>query len=270
MKKVMFLCCIQLLLSNLVFGGVLQLRGYYSGKNLFIENDFITDANHHCITNVYVNSKHLLDHPIESIAEVNLSAFKVGDTLDIRIYHKDGCMPKLINKHDIEPNTNHFTFLKINVTETTIHWETKGEETIGKYSVEQLMYGEWSVIRNVKAQGTTTANSYNTANHTFCGDNKYRIKYKAAGGLVVISDEFFFHSTKTPVVFYPKRVVDFITFESDNNREVEYTVLDNVGSVLFEGKAFLIDCRNLPASKYYKIRYENKEEHFYKKGAGEQ
>jgi hypothetical protein len=268
MLKKNFCLLITVMSAFCSFSAIMQFTGYYNGKNLFIENPYIESLKERCITNVYVNSKHLLDHPKESICEVNLSGFKVGDTLTFRVYHKDGYTPILVNKHEIEPNTNHFKFIKMTVTETTISWESKGESVVGKYSVEQHINGQWVTIQNVKAKGTLSVNTYSSPSHTLSGDNKYRIKYKASGGLVVTSDEFFFHSSKTSVVFYPKRVVDFITFESDNHREVEFTVLDNTGHPLIEGKSLLVDCRRL-AVGYYIIRYENKEERFYKKDVDE-
>ncbi len=251
------------------YGGILQFTGYYNGKNVFIENELNQKNNEYCITNVYVNSKHILNHPNSSITEVNLSSFKLGDTLVFRIYHKEGCIPKVVNKHDIEAKTNHFAFNDITINEQTIHWKTKGEELMGKFSLEQLINGQWKIIQTLKATGTKSINSYNVANHTLSGDNKYRIKYKASGGLLVTSNDFYYHSTKTPVVFYPKRVVDFITFESTNHREVDFAVLDETGNPLFEGKAMLVDCRHLPTNRFYIIRYENKEERFFKKVASE-
>jgi hypothetical protein len=251
------------------FAGLLQFEGYYNGKNLFLENDFIKDANNHCITNIYVNGKHITDHPTENIVEVNLSMFKLNDTLTFRIYHKEGCTPKIINKHDIEAKTNHFAFLKFTVNENQIHWETKGEEAVGKFTVEQEMYGEWKSIKNVKASGTSAANTYYCEAHNLAGVNKYRIKYRSSGGTSYTSEIFSYQSTKPSVIFYPKRVVDFITFDTDDNREIEYSILDEKGNLLFEGKGILVDCRNLPEGVFYTIRYENKQENFYKKSASE-
>jgi hypothetical protein len=270
MTKKLFSLAILSLASFCNFAGLMQFEGYYSGKNLFIENEFIADANHHCLTNVYVNGKHLADHPTVNIVEINLFGYKIGDTLHFRIYHKDGCSPKIVNRHDIEPNTRHFAFSKVTVSEKNVHWETKGEEPIGKFTLEQEILGEWKTVKNVKGQGTAAANSYFCEAHNLSGINKYRIKYRSSGGNQVISEVFSYTSTLPHVIFYPKRVVDFITFDSEDHREIEYTILDESGTKLFEGSGILIDCRNLPSNKFYTIQYENREEKFFKKDYSEE
>lgn len=265
MNRIKTLLCLIFLLPTMVFAGLIEFKGYYQGKNLFLENEFLEEFNDHCITNVYVNSKHLLNHPKERIVEIDLSSFKMGDTLEFRVYHKKGCSPVFMNKNDIEAPTHHFSFTALEVNEEEVHWETKGEEPIGKFSLQQMINGEWKSVKFIKGAGTLSINTYTTSGHHLTGSNTYRVKYRSSSRLTVFSDEIVYQSKKSAVIFYPKRVVDFITFDSDDGREVEFAVHDSDDNLIFNGKGKLIDCRSLAHSQYYTLKYENKEERFYKK-----
>ena len=265
MNKLSTLLSFCLFLPTMVLGGLLEFQGYYQGKNLFIENEFLKDFNHHCVTNVYVNSKHLLDHPEESVVEVDLSSFNVGDTLNFRIYHKKGCKPTFVNRKDVEVPTHHFAYTSITVNENNVRWETKGEEPIGKFSLQQMLNKTWKDVKFIRGTGTLSVNTYTTPGHHLAGSNLYRVKYRSSTGVVAYSKEVVYQSDKSAIIFYPKRVIDFITFDSDDHREVEFAVYDLDDKFLFKGQGILIDCRGLPSSQFYILKYENKEERFYKK-----
>lgn len=248
------------------YAGLIKIIGVYNGKNLFIENSFIDKAKHHCITNVYVNDKHLLKHPKGSVVELNLSSFTYGTKLEIRIYHKDVCKPLIMNPNVIEkPLINHFAYTLFKISEERIHWETHGEDEICKYTVQQKVNGIWKDIKYVKGSGTRSANSYSLPSKHTSGTNTYRIKYRATGGKTILSKEVNYNAQVAPVYFYPKRVDDYITFETDDNREIEYLVTDLKGNEIYSGKGLVVDCRKLPHGEYYVLKYDSKEGRFYKK-----
>ena len=268
MKRIAKLIFILLFVFNALdlSAGLLRIKGVYNGKNLFIENKFSGDKSHHCITNIYVNDKHLLDHPPESVAEVNLSVFELNQELDIRIYHLDNCKPVILNPKSIERSNNkHFAFLKVEITEHKVHWETHGENDICKYTLQQKVNDDWKDIKNIKGNGTLSLNTYSTSPHHTSGLNNYRIKYRASGGKIIYSEVISYTSNTSAVYFYPKRVDDYITFETDDNREIEYSVTDINQNVIFKGKGIVVDCRKLTHSTYYILKYDNKEGRFYKK-----
>lgn len=246
--------------------GLLTLNGVYNGKNLFVENSFLKGKNQNCVTNVYVNDKHIIDHPKESVVEINLSSFSYGQKIEVRIYHRKSCQPILMNPNAIKKlRENHFDFTLLEVTEERIHWETRGENNICKYTVQQNVNGIWKDIKYVKGAGTLSANSYSTPSTHTSGKNIYRIKYRASGGKTLVSKEISYNANVAPVYFYPKRVDDYITFETDDNREIEFVVTDIEGKNIFSGKGLLVDCRKLPHGEYYILKYDSKEGRFYKK-----
>jgi len=248
------------------FSGLIQLNGVYNGENLFVENAFDSDSTKHCVTNVYVNDVHLLDHPVESIVELNLSIFDLNEDLNIRIYHLTECQPEIVNPKAIEKRLgNHFAFMSISINEERIKWETHGEADICKFTVQQKVNDEWVDYKYIKGNGTLSENFYNTSADHKSGENYYRIKYRATGGETIYSEVVTFTSDLSPVYFYPKRVEDFITFETDDNREVDFTITTMNGKVVADGSGLVIDCRELEQGVYYILKYDNKEGRFYMK-----
>lgn len=247
--------------SSLIAGRI-ELKGIYQGKNLFIENKLISKKQY-CVTNVYVNDKHVLDHPKKSIIEIDLSSFKKGEHLKIRVYHREGCKPEMMNPRVL--SENQFEFIRLDVTADEIHWESQGELEIGKYIVQQKLNNKWQDIKYVKGNSYSTDNSYTViADHT-AGLNEYRVKYRGTGGFVKYSEEKTFSSNKSVVSFYPTRVTDVITFVSDDQRSVNYTVYSLQGRKLITGSGVNINCQGLSKGEYYKLYYDNKESSFYMK-----
>lgn len=261
----LFYLLIALTFSQSLSAGLYKVSGVYRGKSVFVENKFLRDFSQHCITNIYVNDVHLLDHPQESVVEINLTRFKEGEKLEIRIYHKQTCKPIILNPQDIKDPKRIFEFTTLTVTETDIHWKTHGEVPICKYIVQQKVNEDWKDVKFVKGQGTLSANTYTLPSFHTSGLNVYRIKYRASGGVFYMSDEVSYQSSNATVYFYPKRVADFITFETTDNRPLNYKVTDIRGNDIFSGTGIIIDCRNLVPGNYYILKYDNKEGKFYKK-----
>lgn len=261
----LFFFIIALAIGQTLWAGLYEIAGVYRGKSLFIENKFMGSLNEHCLTNIYVNDAHLVDHPRESVVELNLSGFEIGQKLVIRVYHKSTCKPIVLNPQDIKDPKQFFDFTTLRATESEIHWETQGEESICKYSLQQKVNGDWRDVKFVKGQGLLSANTYTLPSSHASGTNVYRIKYRASGGVSHLSQEISYESSNGAVYFYPKRVADFITFETNDNRSIDYKVTDIQGNEIFSGAGIIIDCRNLVPGNYYVLKYDNKEGKFYKK-----
>ncbi|MCE9540774.1 MAG: hypothetical protein K8R85_16370 [Bacteroidetes bacterium] len=82
---------------------VLTIDQKYEGVNIFVQNPFSTrDGGQLCITDVIINttSIHIPEESINATAfEIPLNKYNInlGDSVHIKIYHKNGCLPTILN-----------------------------------------------------------------------------------------------------------------------------------------------------------------------------
>ncbi|QHS54096.1 hypothetical protein GWR56_00475 [Mucilaginibacter sp. 14171R-50] len=87
---------------------MIEINGIYTGKNLYVQNPFSNSGETYCVYEVKVNGMTASD-PFESSAfEIDLSkySFKLGDAVTVHIYHRDGCLPKILNPEVLQPRTH--------------------------------------------------------------------------------------------------------------------------------------------------------------------
>lgn len=263
-KSQIFFICFLIVASHLS-AGVLTLKGYYQGKNLRVQNVSGT-VNEKCVIAVYVNGVKIMDHPQESVFEINLGDHKIGESIVVKIQHVDGCIPRVLNKQVIRP-ASRFNFSDIKISEEGIKWSTKGEAKHGKMMVQQLTrqitQNTWEDIGNVDTKGSLSLNEYFLKINHFSGHNKYRIKYVEDGGLTFYSEVMSYDTQVKVVTFYPKRVTDKITFTARNS--IPYRVYDSSGALILEGHGLFINCNTLKKHETYTLIYDNHIDKFLKK-----
>ncbi len=141
-----------LFLPATCFAGEVVLSGVYQGKNLFVQNPFAPDKQNYCADEVYVNNVKRMANIRQSAFEIDLSHLEIDDAVTIRIIHKDGCAPKVINPQVLRPSTT-FIFNSIKVDENSIDWTSTGETPKYMYNVEQFVNGNWLSIKKFEAKG---------------------------------------------------------------------------------------------------------------------
>ncbi|MDX2197023.1 MAG: hypothetical protein NW207_11445 [Cytophagales bacterium] len=237
----------------------LQLGGAYQGKNLYVQNPFTTDMKDFCTNEVYVNDQLVMSDIKSSAFEIDLSSFKLNDPLNIKITYKEGCRPKVLNSQVIRLNST-FQFSNVVVDDKIINWTTKGEKSGDKCYVEQFLYNNWVILKEIPAKGSSSSNNYNFDEHHHAGLNKYRIKFVERDGNVFYSKVVEYQSKKSEVTFYPKRVSNKIYL----SRDTEYEIVDGYGNPVQKGKGKEIGCESLKEGIYY-LNVDNKTEKFLKK-----
>lgn len=262
MRFVLFICLLFFSTISLVEGAVIRLSGHYQGTNLFVQNPYLTKNKCFCTTNVYLNDKKIISNPSSTAYEIDLSHLEMNAEVNIRIYHREGCEPKVLNEHVIK-SSSLFEFMKFEINDKSISWETKGEKKNGKYKVEQYINGHWELITLVNGKGSISEDFYQVDVFHYSGVNKFRVIYKEDGGGEFQSNEITYKSKKTAVSFYPIRVADEITFVSDE--KVLYEVHDIEGKKVLSGTAFSIDCTSLNGNEYYTLYFDNQKVRFLKK-----
>lgn len=235
------------------------VTGEFQGKNIYVQNPLSSDKINFCTSEVYLNEKLVTSSPKTSAFAVNLSELSVGDPVFIKIVHKEGCKPKIINPQVIRSKSK-FQFLNVNADALSISWSTKGELPYGKYFVEHYRNREWQNIETVSGKGSFEANQYNIDPQYHTGDNKYRIKYIQSDGKIFFSSVFDYFNDVEPISFYPTMVVDKIIL----SRSSEYSVVDSYGNQITKGNGKEIELESLKAGLYF-LYVDNREERFVKK-----
>ncbi len=88
------------------------LEGEYNGKNIFIKNPFSVQGAGpcpgFCVQQVKVNGNTVTDEINSEIFQVDLSLhkLKLGDKIKVQVFHKNCCMPFIMNPNTIKPKEN--------------------------------------------------------------------------------------------------------------------------------------------------------------------
>lgn len=233
--------------------------GEYQGKNIFIQNPLSKDKMNFCTTEVFLNGKLVTTAPKTSAFAIDLSGLKVGDPVFIKVAHREGCAPKIINPQVLRSKSK-FEMLSAYADGLSIHWATTGELPNGKFFVEHYKNKKWVNVAVLNGKGNFDANQYTVEPEHHTGDNKYRLKYLQSDGRVFYSRVFDYFNDAEPISFSPALVEDKITL----SRESDYAVVDSYGNQIAQGKGSVINLNALKEGLYY-LYVDNREEKFVKK-----
>lgn len=249
----------------LLMPGVLEAQaelfvtGEYQGKSLYVQNPLSADRVNFCALSVFLNGELVISHPKTSAFAVDLSHLEIGDAVYVRILHRDGCEPKIINPQVIRSKSA-FRFLDITVDGISVNWTTAGEMPFGKYFIEQYRNRKWANVASINGKGDFNWNQYSHLPNHHTGENRYRIKYLQGESQMFFSRVVTYFHDVEPVSFYPAMATDKITL----SRESDFSIQDSQGNVLISGKASEIQLNNLTSGLYI-LFVDNREERFVKK-----
>lgn len=238
----------------------LALSGFYQGKNLFVQNPLTADRQGFCTQEVYLNGQKVMSGIKSSAYEIDLSVLKINDAVQVRIVHREGCIPKILNPQVLRSTTVAFQFLSFTVDQEAVRWSTSGEQPNILYFVEQFTSNNWLAVKTVYSKNTTNSGTYSVAPVHNVGLNKYRVKAQDQAGAVFYTREVNFSSTQETVTFYPRSVTDKIVL----SREVPYQVLNVKQRTIKRGKGKEIALQELQTGVYY-LLIDNRTEKFFKK-----
>lgn len=193
MKK-LFCCLIfHLLIFQANCQGKLELSGQYVGENLYFQNPEDGDGFGFCVDSVFINNLKYVDSTLNKSAfELPLSKLNLilGSTLDIKVYHKSGCKPKVLNPGPYK--ISKLEFLEIHLDKKgNLSWKVKNEMkgVRNSFLIERLgIDGKWSLISEVD-QKWEEINDYILKINIIKGENIYRIKTLQSWNKFIFSNE---------------------------------------------------------------------------------
>lgn len=175
---------------------VLIISGVYSGRNLYVQNPILPD-NRFSTEKVFVNEELVLSHPMTSAFTIDLSHLRINEKIEVRIVHKEGFRPKIINGHVLQdklisttsghaPGENIFRW--INVDGDFVRWLTHGEKGGGRFEVQKAHKETWVSVVEVPAKADASESIYKAPIIHGNSENTYRIKLTDRDGYVTYSD----------------------------------------------------------------------------------
>ncbi len=238
------------------FAGTIVLEGHYQGKNLFIQNPFSEAGVGFCVFEVTVNDQIATDEINSSAFELDLNNFglKPGDAVVVKVRHKDGCTPVILNPEVLKPKST-FDIVKQEVkADRTYTWTASNETGELPFVVEQKRWNKWVKVGEVMGVGTPGEHTYEFKVTPHSGENTYRVrqtdltKKSRMGQSVTFTD-----ASVAAVTWGPQKVKDVITFSAPTL----YEVYDQYGNIVKRGYANTLDVTSLKKDLYY-LNYDNK------------
>ncbi len=237
----------------------LFINGTYQGKNLYIQNSNVSGTGKYCTIRAFVNDTEVVNIPMTSAYEIDLSSVEIGQKVTVRIEHHAGCIPVVFNPQVIREKKP-FKFVRIELKDSSLGWTSSSDKIGDYYYIEKRIEEKWIMIKSLKAKGGIGNNDYSVGIMNSIGDNKYRIKCIQKEDNIIYSPLVTYYSKDDPVTFYPTRVDDKIYL----SRIANFEILDMNGNLLTNGTQKEIDVNDLSAGLYYLI-IEAEIKKFYKK-----
>jgi len=233
------------------------LSGNYQGKNLYVQNQFAPSGVGFCVFEVRVNGEVTIDEIGSSAFEIDFAQFpslKIGDPVEVKILHKDGCTPKVLNPQVLKPKSTFKTTSMSVSKDGTLTWKTVDETGKLDFVIEQYRWNKWVKVGEVSGMGTPKEHTYEFKVTPHSGENQFRVKQVDYTGKPRYSTiKKYRDASIKPVTFEPKKVSKEIIFSS----ETLYEIFDQYGNIVKRGYGAKIDCTKLKKGVYY-LNYDNK------------
>lgn len=258
---VMFKFRILLLIGTLFAGmaahaATIVLDGHYQGKNIFVQNPFSEAGVGFCVYQVMVNDKISTDEINSSAFEIDLDMynFKIGDKVSIKILHKDGCSPKVLNPEVLKPKST-FNMVKQGIsTDGTYTWTTTNETGELPYVVQQKRWNKWIRVGEVPGDGTPGEHTYSFKVIPHSAENVFRVMQMDNSRRPRFSES----------VTFTNAAIAPVTWTYDKGKKAIhmsggslYEIYDQYGNIVKRGYSTDIDVSTLDKGLYY-LNYDNK------------
>ncbi len=221
----------------------ISYTGVYKGTPLFVQNPYMPHLKTYCIKEIRVNKQRVnLDYNRSAL----ILSFDQNDKftpVSIQITYSDStCVPIFLNPDAITYHSV-FGFELIAINDSSIVWNSRGEEANGMYEVESYNLGFWESEELITAKGIFGGTLYEYFPNYREGINKYRVKY-TEGERILYSEE-------VEYVFYAEP----ISFKRQGNtlvlsRGCEFIVYDAESMEVLSGTGKEIDISSIPSGDY--------------------
>lgn len=236
-----------------------------------MQNPFAPGGVGFCVTEIKVNGNITTDETNSSAFEIDLKPhkLKIGDKVEIQIFHKEGCKPKVLNPEVLKPKSTYEIIAMSADKDGTLKWSTKSETGKLTFYVEQYRWNKWVRVGEVEGNGTPVTNEYAFKIAPHSGKNQLRVRQTDYTNIPRLSKAVDFVSTVGESEFGPVKTSKEINFfvkgkNASSPLETMYEIYDQYGNIVKKGAGSKVDVSNLPKGSYF-INYDNKMGEFIKK-----
>lgn len=244
-----------LLVGTAASAETIVLQGHYQGKNIFIQNPFSEAGVGFCVYQVTVNDKVSTDEINSSAFEVDLSIwnFRVGDPVVIKVMHKDGCEPLVLNPEVLKPKSTFDIISQEISADGVFTWTTTNETGELPFIIQQKRWNKWIRVGQVMGKGTPGEHTYSFKVMPHSGENTFRVMQMDMTNRPRVSEGVGYTDPSVARVgwTYDKKA-DMIRMSQGSL----YEIYDRFGNIVKRGYSTDIQVHDLFKGEYY-FNYDN-------------
>jgi hypothetical protein len=232
---------------------VVIVKGYYQGKNVYVQNVPLSSGMGFCIYEVLINERPGSDEVNSASFEIDLGIWylKLGDPVNLTFRTKERCDVRIVNPDAIYPSSTFELKDMVCNEQGLLSWTTRKEILPIDYVVEQFKWNKWVVAGSIKGKGLDSS-TYELSVRLTSGQNifrLYQLDYKGQR----MAPEFKYINPAPPVEIVKTQFSKTLDF----SRETGYELYSEFGSLIRNGYGKSIDTAILPSGSYY-LSYDNK------------
>lgn len=243
-----------LFISTIASSQELNIRGVFTGANVYMVNPFVDSEDRFTIDSISINNKKYTEDLESSAFEIDLihMGFKLGDDLRFSIYYKDSIKPSILNIDAIKALSS-FEMGKAYVDKDQFfNWQCSNELGSLPFNVQQYRWNKWVTVGQLRGIGTSGINHYRLKVPVHSGENMFRIHQVDYTEKDNYSDTIRYKSVLKPVLLVSKRVKTQLKF----SEQTQFEIFDLFGNLIYDGYGGEVRFDDLIPGKYY-VNFDN-------------
>lgn len=235
---------------------ILEHNTIYRGADLFVQNPFSGSGVGFCVTKVVVNDYAINDQISSSAFQVDLSNFELGDSIHLKLFHSNGCQPKILPTDLRRGLESRADIIEISASQDSLFFTTENELWPFYFAIEQYRWQAWRKVGEVAGVGVPTTKSYSFALDSclISGENRFRIRQRSMHKPKISKSTSVEIETK-PIEFKVIREKNTINF----TQATHFMMIDGFTNVVKKGYDSSIDISNLKKGEY-RLNYDSIQE----------
>ncbi|MRT92403.1 hypothetical protein [Ancylomarina sp. 16SWW S1-10-2] len=243
-----------LFISTVVSSQELNIKGVFTGANVYIVNPFVHSKDLFTIDSISINNKKYTEILESSAFEIDLShmGFKLGEDLHFCICYKDSIKPSILNIEALKPLSS-FKIKEAYIDkDQCLNWTCSNEVGSLPFDVQQYRWNKWVKVGELRGVGTSGINSYRIKVPVHSGENIFRIHQVDYTKKDKYSDSIQYKSTLQVVQLVNKRVKEQLNFSTPT----QFEIFDLFGNLIYNGYGGEVRLDDLIPGKYY-VNFDN-------------